>query len=78
MPVVLQPSTQLVMDKQVLFHTDPEGETKSGKFSEECLSSLQLFDQTLHGLGPLFIHQFHHKGGCIKGTKFCGFCDTSK
>jgi hypothetical protein len=66
MPVVLQPGTELVVNKHVFFDTDPRIESKSGKCSEERLCSLQQSDQNLHGLGPPFTHQFHHQGRPVK------------
>jgi hypothetical protein len=56
MPVVLQPGTELVMNKQIFYHTDSRIESKFGTFSEERLCSLQQFDQNLHGLIPPFMH----------------------
>jgi hypothetical protein len=56
MPVILQPGRELVMNKQVFFHTDPRIESKFGTFSEERVYSLQEFDQNLHGPGPPFMH----------------------
>jgi hypothetical protein len=71
MPVVLQPGTELVMNKQMFFHADPKSETKPGKMLEECLCSLQQLDQNLivsklrRGANPLAIRDRLSRTYCL-------------